>query len=564
MRSSRRALAACALAAALASLAVLAQPAPPPARANLPCDAPAGAAKGISGGLEAVTGGAIGLGNPVGDACNAVSGALTGGLSNPITGALKGLGNDVFAQITAWVSEGASWLIGRVVSAIETTTTPELTGKGFLEEYAKMATIAALLGAAMLLLAVLEGLAQGNAALLLRAALVHLPLAFIATSVAYLVVQLLLGVTDGLSEAIASATGHDATRFFEAAITGLVKTGGAAGGNGAAGAAGVPLFVTFLAAAIGALAAFFVWIELLMRDAAVYVVALFSPLALAASIWPRWTGALRRTAELLVALIASKFAIVAVVALAASLLANPESRVEHLLGAAALMLLAGFAPFVLLKLMPFAEGALGAAYGRRSATGGASGAMQIASDVQILRNMARSGFSEGSGVKLWSASEPPGGPGGPSGGESRGGPRGAGNGGGKATGGPGKAGGRPGPGGNANGGKAPPAPGGAGSGASGASDTAAVAGGGGPSGAAAIPAASARTARGAAERLEQSGTAKAAGPPSAAGARPASRPQSREETGAPDDAESPASRSESPPRPAPDPPGAKSEKGREG
>ena len=84
----------------------------------------------------------------------------------------------------------------------------------------------------------------------------------------------------------------------------------------------MPLFVSFLAAIIGAFAAFFVWIELLMRDAAVYVVALFMPLALAASIWPRWSGALRRTGELIVVVIGSKFVIVSIIALAAGLVAD--------------------------------------------------------------------------------------------------------------------------------------------------------------------------------------------------------------------------------------------------
>ena len=168
------------------------------------------------------------------------------------------------------------------------------------------------------------------------------------------------------------------------------------------GAAAVPLFVTFLAAIIGAFAAFMVWMELLMRDAAIYVVALFMPLALAASIWPRWMGALRRTGELLVVIIGSKFVIVSIISLAAGLVAENDGRVEHILAAAALMLLACFAPFVLLKLVPFAEGAMGAAYGRRSASGGAMSGVQIASDVQILRNMAQSNFGE-SGATLWNA-----------------------------------------------------------------------------------------------------------------------------------------------------------------
>ena len=255
-----------------------------------------------------------------------------------------------------------------------------------------MTEIAVVLAAAMLLLAVLEGLAQGSAGMLARAVFVNLPLAFIGTSIAFVVVQLLLGATDGLSRAISSSTGSDGERFFEDAIKSLGAAGGAAGGrsgstganpvsgaiSGASGSVEVPLFVTFLAAVIGAFAAFFVWIELLMRDAAIYAVALFLPLALAASIWPRWSGALRRTAELMVVVIASKFVIVSIISLAASLASHNAGHVEQILAASALMLLACFAPVVLLRLVPFAEGAMAAAYARRSATGGAMGGMHLA------------------------------------------------------------------------------------------------------------------------------------------------------------------------------------------
>jgi hypothetical protein len=399
------------LAAALAALLILAQPAPEPARAGVVCDLGGGAADAISGGIGAITGAPVGGGNPVGDACNAVSGGVSGIVKKPLGGALAGVSNGIFEQITEWVSEGTAWLIAEVVKGIEKTTTPQLTAKGFLSQYGKMATIAALLGMAMLFLAVLEGVAQGNAGLLLRVALVNVPLAFIATSVAYLVVQLLLVATDGLCDAIASAGGKNAQHFFDGAIKDLGGAGSAAGSelggaanpaSAAAGAAAVPLFVTFLAAVIGAFAAFLVWLELIMRDAAVYVVALFMPFSLAASIWPRWSGALHRSVELLLVVISSKFVIVAIIALAASLLADPGQGIEPILSASALMLLACFAPFILLKLVPFAEGAMSAAYSRRSSAGGGVGAVQTAGNAQLLRNMAQSNWSD-SGVTLWNA-----------------------------------------------------------------------------------------------------------------------------------------------------------------
>jgi hypothetical protein len=531
----RRAASAALLAAALAALGLLAQPSPPAARANIACDlstAPAGA---VSGGIEALTGGAVGFGNPAGDVCNKVSGAITGAVTAPISGALKGVGNDIFAQLTTWVSEGASWLIGQVTSAIEKTTTPQLATKGFLSQYAKMAAIAAVMAAAMLLAAVLEGLAQGNATLLLRVALINAPLALLATTVAYAVVQLLLVATDELCAVISASSHHGSQRFFEAAITGLGHAGGAAGkqidsGGGsepaggvvgqASGTVAVPLFVGFLAAIVGAFAAFFVWLELLARDAAVYVVALFLPLGLAASIWPRWSGALRRTGELLLAVIGSKFVIVAIIGLAAALVTGGGGGVEHVLAASALMLLACFAPFVLLKLIPFAEGAMGAAYSRRSASGGAISGVQLASDVQILRSMANS--RQGSGVTLWGAE---GGSGGVSGGSSGAGGGGAGS-----------------------------------SGGGGAGGEAAAAGGGaaGPAAAAAIPAAAAKGARGAGQHLSGSATAQQA----SQGGGSAPQAGASEQTGASEAGGSP-SVGERPPRPSPEPPPPKPGQGEE-
>jgi hypothetical protein len=327
------------------------------------------------------------------------------------------------------------------VVLINKTTTPDLTTQGFVRQYGQMAAIAAFLAAAMLHLAVLEGLAQGNSAMLARVALVNLPLAFVATNVAYAVVQLLITTTDGLSHAVAVSTDKNSHQFFHGAIHGLSQAGGTAGAvggtatqgagvgtatGGVAGATGAPLFVTFLAAIIAAFAAFFVWIELLMRDAAVYVVALFMPMALAASIWPRWTGALRRTSELLFVVIASKFVIVSIISLAGGLLANNSGQVEHILAAAALMLLACFAPFVLFRLVPFAEGAVAGAYSRRHAGAGAISAAQSVSPAQIMRRTARSNWNDGGSSAAGGGASDSGGPG-PGPGRGFGGPGGAGS-----------------------------------------------------------------------------------------------------------------------------------------
>ncbi len=535
MSSRRRRLATAALASVITTFALLAQPSPPQARANIPCTV----VDDVTGGVGAITEGLIGSGNPLSDVCDTVTDKTIGTLTSPVKDALKSVGNGVFEQVTTWVSEGAGWLITQVAGEIQKTTTPKLTSEGFLAEYGQMAEIATVLAAAMLLLAILEALAQSSWGLLARAVLVNLPLAFIATSVAFAVVQLLLVATDGMCHAIAVATQEHSERFFRSALGSLGKAGGVAGGvaspaGAATGAAAVPLFVTFLAAIVGGFAAFFVWIELIARDASVYVVALFMPMALAASIWPRWAGALRRTSELLVVVIASKFVIVSIIALAAGLLAAKGGGVEHLLAASALMLLACFAPFMLLRLVPFAEGAMGAAYGRRSASGATQSGLQLASEVQIIRNMARSNWSA-SAPEVWGVS---------------GGGGSGGNGGGAPLPRPGGGGG-PAPGGGAQGGAT-------GGGTTAATGTSA-AGAASLAAAAAAPVAVAGAARTGARHLEQSAVAKGTSQPSAAPQTPQDASQGKGQArtrGAADgadegstDARSP---SEQPPRPPQD------------
>lgn len=80
------------------------------------------------------------------------------------------------------------------------------------------------------------------------------------------------------------------------------------------------------------------------------------PLILAGLVWPggaRWT---KRMIETLFALIVSKFVIVGVISLATAALADPGGGgFGTVMGAAALMLMAAFAPFAILKLMPMVE-----------------------------------------------------------------------------------------------------------------------------------------------------------------------------------------------------------------
>jgi hypothetical protein len=176
--------------------------------------------------------------------------------------------------------------------------------------------------------------------------------------------MLLLAASDQMSGFISSAAGNASAHF-------LAKAGAVIGALDTA--AGSP----FLALLVGLFmigAAFALWIELLMREAAVYVIVLMLPLAFAAMVWPARRIWAVRAVELLVALILSKFAIVAVLSLGGAAISSgaDHGSVSAVMTGAVLILLAAFSPWALLRLIPLAELATGAAGTLRSEVGRAT------------------------------------------------------------------------------------------------------------------------------------------------------------------------------------------------
>jgi hypothetical protein len=92
---------------------------------------------------------------------------------------------------------------------------------------------------------------------------------------------------------------------------------------------------------------------------------LMLPLAFAAMVWPARRIWAIRAVELLVALVMSKFAIVAVLSLGGAALSSGASLAGHSLTAAlagvVLLIMGAFAPWALLRLLPLAEVAATAA-----------------------------------------------------------------------------------------------------------------------------------------------------------------------------------------------------------
>ncbi len=251
-----------------------------------------------------------------------------------------------------------------------------------------VATLAVVFMVGFLLLAIIQGLLTGDPGSMFRAALLEVPISVAATVVLVSVTQLLLGVTDEASNLVLDRTPEDLGRFFAGF--------GNAANFATHGLAGAVLLVLFL---IGAL---LVWIELVVRASLIYWLVAVGPLIAAARVWPAARGAFRKLCELGLALIFSKFAIALALGLGAAALSGggPKSGdlgtqvgldLGGLLAGAALMLLAAFTPFVLLRLLPILEVAVVAQGISRSPARAGQTGMQSVYYAQGLGRMAGGG-----------------------------------------------------------------------------------------------------------------------------------------------------------------------------
>jgi hypothetical protein len=288
----------------------------------------------------------------VGAVGSAVSGAV-----GDVVGGVAGFGiSAVFTAAGQWVASGAVWLLGEVGRAMSASTTVDLSAGWFTQHESVMTAMAGAVVLPMVLCATLQALYRQSASMLVRTFLVQLPLALLLTGVAVELVQMALAVTDVLSAEVLSGAGVDATNMLAPVSSFLLGVGVVN--------SSVPTFVVFVGGLLVAMAALGLWLELVVRAAAVSVAVLFLPLALAAMVWPAVSHWCRRLADTLVALILSKLVIAAVLSLAIGALAGGLGAggtggngggFAAVVSGIALLIIATLSPFTLLRLIPAVE-----------------------------------------------------------------------------------------------------------------------------------------------------------------------------------------------------------------
>ena len=246
-------------------------------------------------------------------------------------------------DVTGWVLAGTATVIEGLGRALNASTSVPF-GPAFHDEFAIVWRIAAALGLPLLILAAIQAIAQQDIGILLRAALIRLPLAFLLSGAAIELVSLGLSATDAMSSSLIDAAGRAGDEVVTRLGTNVATLADVADVG----------FAGFFLAAIAALVSFLLWLELVVRSAAVAVATLFVPIAMCGTIWPSTSHWARRLAETLVGLLLAKPAIAGVLALAATNLTG-GSGLDGLVEGVALLVLASLAPMSLLRLLPMID-----------------------------------------------------------------------------------------------------------------------------------------------------------------------------------------------------------------
>lgn len=273
----------------------------------------------------------------------APTGVCPPGVCGLFSSAAGSIGASLFSALTAWLADAASWSVGHVLRLVNAGSTIQLSAGWFTAQQRSMFEIMAMLLVPLLGLATIGAIIRQDARRLLRAWAVGLPVATVGSVVAVKVTAQALEATDQLCRLVLHAAGPASSRLFERSAATLM--GPSFSSSGAAGAIVAVLFLV---------GAFLLWLELVLREATVYLAVFFLPLALAGLIWPATAHWARRLVEVLAALILSKFVVVAALALGVGLLGN-RGGTDQAVAGAAMLLLAAFAPFTLLRVVPFLE-----------------------------------------------------------------------------------------------------------------------------------------------------------------------------------------------------------------
>lgn len=286
-----------------------------------------------------------------------------------VGGAAKNLGEDAFSAIANYFAKAASAMTGWLWHQLDAAASIDLTSTSIKTDLVATGAIAALVTFALFLIQVITATLRQDPGGLGRAAR-GLGIAFIGAAFAVAATQLLLAAVDGLSDAVVRyALGTDMSGMGSKLIAASTLS---SIGN----PAGLLLISLVIIAAV-----VIVWVALMIRKMLIIVAAVFTPIAFSGAASDISRSWVRRWIEFTAALIFSKLILVIIFMIGLSVLdgvgapsasgGKPSAgqSMTNLAVGTLTLLLAGFAPWLAIKMVHFAGDSFHLAHSQAAAAG---------------------------------------------------------------------------------------------------------------------------------------------------------------------------------------------------
>ena len=293
-------------------------------------------------------------------------------------------------------TSAVTWLWQQVSDA----TTIDLTSPGIRGDLAITAAIAAVITMALFCIQVIGSALRGSFAGLGRSVR-GLLIAFAGAVFAIGATQLLLAAVDALANGVVQAAAGQNMAGVGASLVAVTSLG-------VLGWAGLLLMSLVLLLAVAV-----IWCALMIRKMLIIVAAVFAPIALSGGTAEITKGWVRRWIELIVALIFSKLILVVILLIGLSMVngagatASTTNQITNLAIGTLTLLLAGFAPWMAIKMIHFAGDAFHHVHAQAGAAGmGVAAAVAAPQKASMMYSGARHALLGGGGAKPAAARGP--------------------------------------------------------------------------------------------------------------------------------------------------------------
>ena len=255
--------------------------------------------------------------------------------------------NAGLSAITKSIASGAEMLLSQIVLTIDDSSTVPLSDPTYRHVYYGFLGLAVPLIGIVLCVALIVAASRRDAATLARA-VTGIGVATVGGALYIVFAQLLVAIDDSLSHGVVTVTGYNLSNSIQQIAVGFHNIAGAPGET----AANMLLILLMLIMLVSGL---ILWFVLVLRKIAILVVVAFAPLLIVGYLWAPTRSWVRKSTEVLIALIFTKTAIFTLFGIGLALLSRgTDQSLSDFVGTTVLLCGACFAPLVMLRLVHFA------------------------------------------------------------------------------------------------------------------------------------------------------------------------------------------------------------------